>query len=254
VAHKPTPASRRTDNLRSPRVLPPSPRPPSASTFPASHSRCSHVERRSRTGCRGVWRLQRRARLVRQGRRPCRGGPRHPRRPRPAGVREVHPAQRRTRRRVRRRRPRHLRRASTRSVAAAKARGHPTVFALYIEGCDARSRGRAGRAFPAHCAALATSLAGIIVLNFWYRDIDRLDATRRHAPLAPLLFKQTRGQVLATINEAKRRTSVVPRISAMDSDVNTVNVVHKMPRTSAWERALSCLNQWDYIKPNAGLI
>jgi hypothetical protein len=76
-------------------------------------------------------------------------------------------------------------------VAAAKARGHPTVFALHIGGCDARSRGRAERAFPAHCAALATSLAGIIVLNVYHHDIDRFEATRRHEPLAPPLFKQT---------------------------------------------------------------
>jgi hypothetical protein len=72
VAHKPTPASRRTDNPRSPRVLHPSPRHSSASASPASHSRCCHVQLRSPTGCRRVWRLQRRARLVRRGRRPWR--------------------------------------------------------------------------------------------------------------------------------------------------------------------------------------
>jgi hypothetical protein len=34
-----------------------------------------------------------------------------------------------------------------------------------------------GRAYQAHYAALATSLADVIVLNFWYHDIGRLDAT-----------------------------------------------------------------------------
>jgi hypothetical protein len=59
-----------------------------------------------------------------------------------------------------------VRRATTRGVAAPEARGHPTALALHIEGCDAHSRCRAGRAFQAHCAALATSLADVIVLNF----------------------------------------------------------------------------------------
>jgi hypothetical protein len=75
------------------------------------------------------------------------------------------------------RRPRRLRRATTRGVAAAEAHGHPSVLALHIEGCDALSRGRAGRACQAHCAALATSLADGIVRNFWYHDIGRLDTT-----------------------------------------------------------------------------
>jgi hypothetical protein len=52
------------------------------------------------------------------------------------------------------------------------------VLALHTKGCDARSRGRAGRAFQAHCAALGTSLANVIMLNFWIHDIGRLDATR----------------------------------------------------------------------------
>jgi hypothetical protein len=86
--------------------------------------------------------------------------------------------QRRTRHRVRRRRPRRLRRAATGSVVAAKARRHPTALELHIEGCNARSRGRAGRGFQVPCAALATSLAYCIALNFWYHDIGRLDATR----------------------------------------------------------------------------
>jgi hypothetical protein len=71
-----------------------------------------------------------------------------------------------TRHRVLRRQPRRL----------GRAHGHRTLLALHIEGSDARSRGRAGRTFQAHCAAIVTSLANVIVLNFLYHSIGRLDA------------------------------------------------------------------------------
>lgn len=67
--------------------------------------------------------------------------------------------------------------ATTKGISAAKAESSPTTLILDIEGCDSRSRGRGGKAFQARCAALAASLADVIVLNIWYHDIGRLDAT-----------------------------------------------------------------------------
>jgi protein SEY1 len=67
--------------------------------------------------------------------------------------------------------------ATTKGIAAAKSAASPTVLVLDIEGCDSRARGRAGKAFQARCASLAASLADVIVLNFWYHDVGRLDAT-----------------------------------------------------------------------------
>jgi protein SEY1 len=67
--------------------------------------------------------------------------------------------------------------ATTKGIAVSKAAESSTVLVLDIEGCDSRARGRSGKAFQARCASLAASLADVIVLNFWYHDVGRLDAT-----------------------------------------------------------------------------
>lgn len=67
--------------------------------------------------------------------------------------------------------------ATTKGVCAAKAEGSETTLVLDIEGADSRSRGRAGKVFQSRVATLAASLADVIVLNLWYHDIGRLDAS-----------------------------------------------------------------------------
>lgn len=67
--------------------------------------------------------------------------------------------------------------ATTKGVAAAKAADSPLVVALDVEGSDSRERGRAGRVFQARCAGLVASVSDVILLNLWYHDVGRLDAT-----------------------------------------------------------------------------
>lgn len=67
--------------------------------------------------------------------------------------------------------------ATTKGVSAAKAAESETTLVLDIEGADSRSRGRSGKNFQARVATLAASLADVIVLNLWYHDIGRLDAS-----------------------------------------------------------------------------
>lgn len=67
--------------------------------------------------------------------------------------------------------------ATTAGVAAARAASDDRVLVLDVEGADARSRGTAGRAFASRCAAFAAALADVVLLNLWYHDVGRVEAS-----------------------------------------------------------------------------
>ncbi|KAK1866976.1 hypothetical protein I4F81_009488 [Pyropia yezoensis] len=67
--------------------------------------------------------------------------------------------------------------ATTAGVAAARAASDDRVLVLDVEGADARSRGPAGRAFASRCAAFAAALADVVLLNLWYHDVGRVEAS-----------------------------------------------------------------------------
>ncbi|OSX79416.1 hypothetical protein BU14_0077s0036 [Porphyra umbilicalis] len=67
--------------------------------------------------------------------------------------------------------------ATTAGVAAAKASADERLLVLDVEGADARSRGAAGRAFASRCASFAAALADVVLLNLWYHDVGRVEAS-----------------------------------------------------------------------------
>ncbi len=67
--------------------------------------------------------------------------------------------------------------ATTKGIAISKAASSKYILALDVEGSDSRERGKGGKAFHGKCASFATAVADVILLNLWYHDVGRLDAT-----------------------------------------------------------------------------
>lgn len=109
--------------------------------------------------------------------------------------------------------------ATTKGIAAAKAAAAKTCLVLDIEGCDSRARGRAGKAFQARCAALAASLADVVVLNFWYHDIGRFDASGYS--LLETVFNEA---VKASADGASFQSALVFAIRDVDDDVDVAEL------------------------------
>lgn len=106
--------------------------------------------------------------------------------------------------------------ATTKGVCAAKAAGSETTLVLDIEGADSRSRGRAGKVFQARVAALAASLADVIVLNLWYHDIGRTDASGY--ALLGTVFDEA---VKSSADGATFQSALVFAVRDADDDLNT---------------------------------
>ncbi|CDF33307.1 unnamed protein product [Chondrus crispus] len=67
--------------------------------------------------------------------------------------------------------------ATTKGIHASTADHSPLTVALDVEGSDSRDRGRDGRAFQTRCAGFVAAIADVILLNMWYHDVGRFDAS-----------------------------------------------------------------------------
>lgn len=67
--------------------------------------------------------------------------------------------------------------ATTKGIFASPAKDSAATVALDVEGSDSRDRGRDGRAFQTTCAGFSAAIADVILLNMWYHDVGRFDAT-----------------------------------------------------------------------------
>lgn len=67
--------------------------------------------------------------------------------------------------------------ATTKGIHASTSQHSPATVALDVEGSDSRDRGRDGRAFQNRCAGFAAAISDVILLNMWYHDVGRFDAS-----------------------------------------------------------------------------
>lgn len=67
--------------------------------------------------------------------------------------------------------------ASTKGIYASLDSEDDLIIALDVEGSDSRERGRNGRIFQSRLASFVTAISDVIVINLWYHDLGRFDAS-----------------------------------------------------------------------------
>ncbi|PXF50021.1 Protein SEY1 [Gracilariopsis chorda] len=110
--------------------------------------------------------------------------------------------------------------ATTKGVFADKAKGFDTVVAVDVEGSDSRERGREGRAFQARCAAFVTCISDVLLLNLWYHDVGRFDATSYG------LLKAVFSEAAKNAGQDALRTALVFVVRDVDDDVVPSELEH----------------------------
>lgn len=112
--------------------------------------------------------------------------------------------------------------ASTKGIYAALDSDDDLTVALDVEGSDSRERGRGGRIFHSRLASFVTAISDVIVVNIWYHDLGRLDASG-YVLLQDIFDEAVK---LADADSDSFRTRLVFTVRDVDSDVTELDIAN----------------------------
>lgn len=110
--------------------------------------------------------------------------------------------------------------ASTKGIYASPDSENDLIIALDVEGSDSRERGRDGRVFHSRLAAFVTAISDVIVINLWYHDLGRFDASG-YTLLRDIFTEAVK---LAEDDSDSFRTRLVFTVRDVDSDVTEADI------------------------------